>query len=183
MPGRPCPPVPVAAAGRGCPSSVISTAMWSPVRSTWTVQRAGAACLMTLVSVPLARCGELTVPGRRGVPAGRGCSAGTGVFGLLDPNDAGQPGRRPMGAGTPSADGRSRARGYFRRVRGARRRYHLAGGWPPPGHRHRSGGGHRGRHFPNRARPWSRTGVLVRYRGRSHRGHRRSAASRSAHIP
>ncbi len=38
-----------------------------------------------------------------------------------------------MGAGAPNADGRSRARGYLRRVRGARRRYHLAGGRPRPG--------------------------------------------------
>ncbi len=46
------------------------------------------------------------------------------------------------------------------------------------GHRHRSGGGHRGRRFPDRAPPWSRAGVLVRYRGRSDRGHLRRAASR-----
>ena len=47
-----------------------------------------------------------------------------------------------------------------------------------PGHRDRSGGGHRGRRFPDRAPPRSRAGVLVRYRGRPYRGHRRSAASR-----
>jgi hypothetical protein len=38
-----------------------------------------------------------------------------------------------MDAGLPHADGRSGARGHVRRVRGARRRYHLAGGRPPPG--------------------------------------------------
>jgi hypothetical protein len=54
---------------------------------------------------------------------------------------------------------------------------------PRSGHRHRSGGGHRGRHFPHRARPWGRAGVLVRYRGRAHRDLRRSMASRSAHVP
>ena len=46
------------------------------------------------------------------------------------------------------------------------------------GHRDRSGGGHRGLRFSDRAPPWSRAGVLVRHRGRSDRGHRRSAASR-----
>ena len=46
------------------------------------------------------------------------------------------------------------------------------------GHRHRSGGGHRGRRLPDRAPPGRRAGVLVRYRGRADRGHRRSAASR-----
>ncbi len=46
------------------------------------------------------------------------------------------------------------------------------------GHRHRSGGGHRGRRCPDRAPPWRRAGVLVRYRGRADRGHLRSAASR-----
>ena len=38
-----------------------------------------------------------------------------------------------MGTGAPPADGRPRARGHLRRVRGARHRYRLAGGWPPPG--------------------------------------------------
>jgi hypothetical protein len=38
-----------------------------------------------------------------------------------------------MGAGAPPADGRSGARGHLRRVRGAGRRYDLAGGRPPPG--------------------------------------------------
>ena len=46
------------------------------------------------------------------------------------------------------------------------------------GHRHRGGGGHRGRRLPDRAPPWSRAGVRVRYRGRADRGHLRSAASR-----
>ena len=36
-----------------------------------------------------------------------------------------------MGAGPALADGRSGARGHLRRVRGARRRHHLAGGRPP----------------------------------------------------
>jgi hypothetical protein len=38
-----------------------------------------------------------------------------------------------MGAGAPPADGRSGARGHLRRLRGARRRHHLAGGRPPAG--------------------------------------------------
>src|SRR5690348_7382752 len=38
-----------------------------------------------------------------------------------------------MGAGAPSADGRSRARGHLRRVRGTRRRHYPAAGRPPPG--------------------------------------------------
>ena len=50
------------------------------------------------------------------------------------------------------------------------------------GHRHRSGGGHRGRRLPDRAPPWSRAGVLVRYRGRSYRGHRQERGFPSAHI-
>ena len=38
------------------------------------------------------------------------------------------------------------------------------------GHRHRGGGGHRGRRGPDRAPPWRRAGVRVRYRGRADRG-------------
>src|SRR5580704_7438833 len=47
--------------------------------------------------------------------------------------DAGRRGGRDMGAGAPPAHGRSRARGHLRRIRDARRRYHLAGDRPPPG--------------------------------------------------
>ena len=38
-----------------------------------------------------------------------------------------------MGTRAPPADGRPRARGHLRRVRGSRHRYHLAGGQPPSG--------------------------------------------------
>jgi MFS family permease len=51
------------------------------------------------------------------------------------------------------------------------------------GPRHRGGGGDRGRCRGDGARPGSRAGVLVRHRGRHHRGHCRRMASPPAHVP
>jgi hypothetical protein len=52
------------------------------------------------------------------------------------------------------------------------------------GPRYRGGRGDRGRRRSrDRARSWGRASVLVRHRGCSRRGHRRSAASQPAHIP
>ena len=71
-------------------------------------------------------------------------------------NDAGRRGGRDMGAGAPPADGRSRARGHLRRIRDARRRYHLAGDRPPPG---RSPSLRVGvQRFPAGKRDWHRAG-------------------------
>ena len=69
-----------------------------------------------------------------------------------------------IGTALRSADGDHARRWRRARRAGQRRRFNSA--MYRVGHRHRSGGSHRGRRFPDRAPPRSRTGVPVRHRGR-----------------